>query len=291
MTDSQADGFAVERNGARVPMTCSAAVVNPSAPIDGEAVGLGHFMSTPMPDRSVIRRLRRQLAAPPSGTSRAVWSSGIPCIDEMLPDGGFRSGSLVEWLGEPGSGVSTLLWRMAAHWQSSRSVILIDPERKCFPPGVANLGVDLRRLLVLQPDSPTETLWSLEQSLRCRSASVVLCRLDRLPQQTWRRLRLAVERGGGLGLFLRSLRYRRDPTWTDVRFACAAADVQPAARSQLTRPQVSLSRRLQVELLHVRGGGFRQQIRVMSIDDEARVMSVDSELAGAAASGPSARAS
>jgi hypothetical protein len=119
-----------------------------------------------MPNRSVIQRLRRQLAAPPAGVSRAVWSSGVPCIDEMLPEGGFRSGSLVEWLGESGSGVSTLAWRMAAHWQSSRSVIVVDPGRECFPPGVANLGVDLRRVLVLQPNSPTETLWSLEQSLR-----------------------------------------------------------------------------------------------------------------------------
>jgi protein ImuA len=209
----------------------------------------------------------------------------------MLPEEGFRSGSLIEWLGESGSGVSTLVWRMAAHWQSSRSVIVVDPERECFLPGVANLGIDLRRLLVLQPNSPTETLWSLEQSLRCLSASVVFCRLDQLAQQTWRRLRLAVERGGGLGVFVRPMRYRRDPTWTDVRFACSAADVQPAARFHPARPQVSLSRRLQVELLHVRGGGFRQQTRVMSIDDEARVMSVDSELAGAAASGRSARAS
>jgi protein ImuA len=248
-------------------------------------------MSTLTPDRSVIQRLRRQLAAPPAGVSRAIFSSGVPCIDEMLPEGGFRSGSLIEWLGESGSGVSTLLWRMAAHWQSSRSVILIDPERECFPPGVANLGVDLRRLLVLQPNGPTETLWSLEQSLRCRSASVVLCGLDQLAPHTWRRLRLAVERGGGLGVFLRPVRYRRDPTWTDVRFACVVADAEPVGQFQPPRSQVSLSRRLQVELLHVRGGSFRPQTRVISIDDEARVMSVDSELAGAAASGPAARAS
>jgi hypothetical protein len=39
--DSQADGFAVDHRGANVPMTCSAAVVNPPAPIDGGAVGLG----------------------------------------------------------------------------------------------------------------------------------------------------------------------------------------------------------------------------------------------------------
>jgi hypothetical protein len=209
----------------------------------------------------------------------------------MLPEGGFRSGSLIEWLGEPGSGVSTLVWLLAVHWQSSRSVIVVDPARECFPPGVAHLGADLQRLVVVRPTSPAETLWSLEQSLRCRSASVVLSRLDRLGPQTFRRFQLAVEQGGGLGLIVRPVRYRRDPSWADVRFACVAADTQTAAKSPLSHPQVSLARRLRVQLLHVRGGSFQQQTRVMSIDDEACAVSVDSELVGAVASDPAARAS
>lgn len=248
-------------------------------------------MTTPQTDPSVLRRLRRQLATPPAAVARTVWSSGVSCIDEMLPERGFRSGSLVEWLGEPGSGISTLVWLLAIHWQSSRSVIVIDPGRECFPPGAAHLGADLRRMLIIQPTGTEETLWSVEQSLRCRSASVVLCRLDRLSPQAFRRFQLAVEQGGGLGLFVRSVRYRRDPSWADVRFACVAAQPPGSVQPPLSQPQVSLARRLQVELLHVRGGGFRQQTRVMSINDEAHTVSVDSQLVGAATAGPAARAS
>ena len=149
-------------------------------------------------------RLRQQMAGSLAGPSaRTIWSTGLPALDELLPDRGVRAGSIVEWLAEAGGGASTLAWLMARHLQRQRrSVIVIDPAGEFFPPGVAHLGVDLGRVIVVR-SAPSEALWAMEQSLRSEVGGVVVGRVERLSQQAFRRLKLAAERGGGIGLFLR----------------------------------------------------------------------------------------
>lgn len=255
-------------------------------------------------DTSLLGRLRRQLAQPMEGISPpTVWSTGLKPLDALLPDRGVRSGSIVEWLADDGSGASTLAWLTARHLQQQRSIVVIDPERKFFPPGAGHLGIDLNRVVVVRP-AGAEALWAMEQSLRSEAGCVVIGRLDRLTQQAFRRLKLAAERGGGIGLFLRRLRCRHEPSWADVRLvveaqpggACfAKEDARFAAHLKCAAkrgsPTGSFARRVRLELLHVRGGGFRQRATVMSINDDACVVSVDSELARAATSSPAARAS
>jgi len=258
---------------------------------------------TPAPptDRSLLNRLQRRMVRPTEGRQRPVLSTGLSPLDELLPEGGIRSGSLVEWLSDPGSGAATLVWLMAAHLQSSRSLVVVDPWRECFPPGIAHLGIDLRRTLVVQPTTDAQTLWALEQSLRSSAGCIVIARLEHITQQTYRRLQLAVERGGGIGLLLRPSRYRDDPSWADVRLCCVSTEIDwlSSGKSQKRSSPTgwsrshsgSLARRMQVQLLRVRGGGFQQRTIPICIDDDACVMPVDSQLAGAATQSPAARAS
>lgn len=252
-------------------------------------------------DRSLLDRLQRRMVRSTESRQRPVWSTGISPLDELLPEGGIRSGSLIEWLSDPGEGAATLAWLMAAHLQSSRSLVVVDPHKECFPPGIAYLGVNLRRVLVVQPKMDVETLWTLEQSLRSPAGCIVIARLERISQQTYRRLQLAVERGGGIGLLLRPSRYRDELSWADVRLGCASTEGgwscsgKSLERSSPTggnrSPSGSLARRVEVQLLRVRGGGFQQRTIPICIDDDARVVPVDSQLAGAATQSPAARAS
>lgn len=253
------------------------------------------------PDRSLVPQLRRQLATRVTDQARSLLSTGLAPLDELLPQHGLPSGSLVEWLGDAGSGAATLAWLMAAHFQTSRSVIVVDPQRECFPPGMASLEADLQRVVVIQPRTPTETLWTLEQSLRSQAGAIVMARLEGVTHQTYRRFKLAVERGGGIGLFLRPARYRRAPSWADVRLLCSGPGTVSLPKQEakygrfLTKwslpPTASLARHIHLELLHVRGGGFQQQTTLISINDDACVMSVDSKLARATTARPATRAS
>jgi protein ImuA len=71
--------------------------------------------------------------------------------------------------------------------------------------GLATLGLDPRRLVLVRSRRPDETLWALEEALKGRGASV-LAETWMAPRAydltTSRRLLLAARRGGGTGLLL-----------------------------------------------------------------------------------------
>lgn len=192
-------------------------------------------------------------------------STGTAGWDRLLPDGGVPAGSLVEWLAATGSGAGTLAMRMAARCtRGGRGCVVIDREGTFYPPAARRLGHDLTRLVVVRPASERETLWALEQSLRCTGVACVAARVERMTVQDFRRLKLAAECGGGVGLLLRP--ERGATAWAELRFA-----VRTVAQSEGER-------RLQVEMRHRRG---TQTVR-LDVSDETGAVRVVPELAAAA---------
>lgn len=102
-----------------------------------------------------------ELAAP-------VLPLSIPAIDVILPNGGLALGSVTELQVRGSSGAATSLalavcraaqrgvGKNAAHSYSTRAgapwCAFIDPGSTLFAAGVAQLGVDLERLLIVQPE-------------------------------------------------------------------------------------------------------------------------------------------
>jgi len=101
-------------------------------------------------------------------------SLGIPSLDNVLPQRGLAFGSVVELQVRGASGAATSFalaacraaqqgleggGGSASNWSSHATnrrepkwCAFVDPSATLFAPGVAQLGVDLARLLVLQPD-------------------------------------------------------------------------------------------------------------------------------------------
>jgi hypothetical protein len=80
---------------------------------------------------------------------------GIPTIDEALPDGGLPRGSVVEVCASGGLARATR-FALSACASAQREddqawCAWVDAGRTLFAPGVAQAGVDLDRLLVVQP--------------------------------------------------------------------------------------------------------------------------------------------
>ena len=168
-----------------------------------------------------------------SGAERARISSGLPALDALLPGGGFAAGTLVEWLGEGfGDAATTLAVLVGGHLTRSRGALMVvDARREFFPPGAAVLGVDLDRTVIAQPEAEAE-FWALEQSLRCEAVSAVIGWVDRASDTVMRRLQLAAEIGGGIGLLVRPASCRNMKSWSDTRLL-----VHPLPGGEARRPE------------------------------------------------------
>jgi hypothetical protein len=177
-----------------------------------------------------------QTASPEQKLSEKVVPTGIEALDCLLPDAGFRVGTLVEWLAEAGSGDQLALLAAAPALVDDRLLFVIDGEATFYPPAAAALGIDLGRLILVRPrkaarstttvtkkEAPSEeTLWALEQTLQSRGVAVTFCRLERMNARVFRRLQLAAERGRGLGFLIRAPSARSEPSWSDVRLSVEA---------------------------------------------------------------------
>jgi hypothetical protein len=214
-----------------------------------------------------LRRLARERR--PAMQGAAGCSTGIPALDALLPERGLPRGALVEWMaGATAGGTGTLAFRIAAQLcGAGGACIVIDGQNLVYPPAVCRLGLDLDRIIVVRPEHARQALWAWEQSLRCPGVAVVIGRIGRLRTNEFRRLQLAAETGGAIGMLLRSAEDRRQPTWADLRLCVAPrASMRPGAAYSGGRPP-PCSRVLHVELLHSRGH-FGTGTLLLDIDDE-----------------------
>jgi protein ImuA len=228
------------------------------------------------PVQRLVETLRRRIArlevGRPAGERTSI-PSGIESLDRLLPEGGFRRGTLIEWLG-PDEGDAAAVPALIAAREACADggvLVVVDRSGEFYPPAAARWGIAPRQLIVAQPTGEADTNWAMDQILRCQAVAAMLAWPRRLEGRNFRRLQLAAEQGGGLGLLIRPETARQEPSWADVRMA-----VEPLPLGVRNR------RRLRIHLLRCRGDGVGKSVDV-EIDDETRTVHLDSELAGRAA--------
>ena len=202
-----------------------------------------------------------------------VLSTGVAELDILLSGKGLRRGSVVEWLAAS-DGCGALSLALSVAHQACRqggALVVIDPRRELYPPGIDDLGIDLERLLIVRPDTPQDCVWALDQSLRCQGVATVVGWVTHLDSRTFRRLQLSAEAGNGLGLLIRPAEARHEPSWAATRLF-----VEP-----LPSP---IEQRFRVELLRNRGGRIGGTVD-LEIDDETGAVRLAAELAHPASAG------
>jgi hypothetical protein len=230
---------------------------------------------------STLRELRARLASLEQTTRLTTRRhlTGWKHLDDLLPGGGFRMGSLVEWLSaDLGSG-GTMLALMASMQlvPEGSALVVIDPNEEFYLPAVPMPQV----VFLVRPRNPRELLWTWEQVLRCPAVGACVGWIERAPERAFRRLSLAAERAEALGMILRPVSSRREPSWAEARLL-----VEPRAA-----PDPSGSQRyLRISLVHARGAISGSSVEVCWNDD-AHSLSVAPRLADPAASGSPYRAS
>jgi len=220
-----------------------------------------------------------------AGGDLKVTSTGIPALDKLMPSGGIRSGTLIEWLSPAtGSGAGTLSILVAAElMRTSGQLVVMDPQRQWYGPALEGMGVDLTRTLFVRPQTRQKVLWATEQALRCAAVKAVVCAFDSLEDKAYRRLQLAAEAGETIGLFLRHQRFYKQPSWAELRLGVKPyVGVKPRIHGAASTAGSAIlpGRSWQVHLLYARGhfraGSVKLQLdeqtgKVSEISDVSRI--------------------
>ncbi len=197
-----------------------------------------------------------------------TWPSGFAALDVELPGGGWPAGALTELLlPHAGIGEMRLLAPvLAATQQRERCVMLFDPPAAPCGWALGALGVDVRRLVLVQgsvPVSPMDrrrsapvspmslrhpsrgprpaapaahTLWALEQALKSGHVGALLAWLPaRLPADALRRLQLAAQSHDGPAFVLRDAQASVQPSAAPLRLRLAPAGPDGLALQILKR--------------------------------------------------------
>ncbi len=165
--------------------------------------------STPPPHpetanlRALVQRLERGAVA---SVARVV-GVGAWRIDAALPWGGLPMAAVHEVLAQPNPAASlgfALVLAGRACRQGGGPVLLVALDRSGLPygPGVAQFGLMPQHLLLARVPDRRSLLWVLEEALRCPALSTVIGVGVETDLTAARRLQLAAEAGGTLGLLL-----------------------------------------------------------------------------------------
>lgn len=132
-------------------------------------------------------------------------SSGYPELDALLPDGGWPADALTEILCDhPGIGELRLLAPLLSRLsRQERWQLWIDPPWLPYAPALAQAGIDLSRILLIDAKSSRDGLWTFEQGLRSGACSIVLGWCGQLTSNQLRRLQLAAASSGTPGILFR----------------------------------------------------------------------------------------
>jgi protein ImuA len=140
------------------------------------------------------------------GAGRASHAaSAIPVCEGLpLPGGGLARAAVHEVLAtSPGCGAAFCALLLA---RTDGTVLWIATGREgplAWPPGLARFGLNPADLVLVRAGHWPEALWAMEEALRCPAVTgAVLAGDGPLELTATRRLQLAAETGGALGLLL-----------------------------------------------------------------------------------------
>ena len=238
-----------------------------------------------------IRKLRASLEwhaqrrARQAGWTRQFIPTGLTPLDTVLPHGGVPCGAITEIFSDgPGVGAMSLAMRMAAQcvgwhgqaeqvlcergqtvrcpgenarWRERRHIILLDALGDFYPPAARQYGLAFDRLIVLRTRNTKDALWAVDQSLRCSAVAAVIAPLAQLDERDSRRLQLAAESSGGIGLILKPAA-RRVKSFAVVQMLVESLPVHPTSSHEQTWD----SYRCHITLLAAREGMPTEPIRV-----------------------------
>ncbi|NKK01202.1 damage-inducible mutagenesis protein [Rhizobium leguminosarum bv. viciae] len=207
----------------------------------------------------VISDLRERIASLEGVSARKAdcLSFGVPEIDAVLPGGGLSYGALHEFAGGgsgtvDGAAAALCVAGIAARTKGQILWCMTRPD--LFFPALALAGLHPDRVVFAEADREEDVLATMEEGLGYGGLGAVVGELVRLPMTASRRLQLAAEKTGTMGLVVR--RWRRQTEASDFGQPTASTSrwrVSVMPSEELPVPGVGRPRWL-LELMRVKAG-------------------------------------
>ncbi|WP_158807823.1 ImuA family protein [Beijerinckia sp. L45] len=209
--------------------------------------------------RPVIADLRARIERLDGGRGRdrAVLSFGVEAIDRTLPGGGLALGALHEVAcGGNGAidGAAAALFAAGIAARSRGKVLWCVTRPDLFGPALAQVGLQPGRVIFVEAGDEKTVLACFEEGLRHGSLGAVVAEVARLSMTASRRLQLAAEGSGSVGIAIR--RWRRQTEAADFGQPTASVTrwrVSVLPSTPLPIPGVGQARWL-LELIRCRAG-------------------------------------
>lgn len=217
--------------------------------------------AAPKTKREAAEALRRAIREIEDARSpdRPRLPLGAPEIDRALPGGGLRPGRIHEVGGdEAATGFCAVLLGRAASAGECRkarggALLWLARGNDLYPPGLAPYGIGAGRLLVVSGlNRRADMLWAMEEALRCRALAGVVAEAEATGLAAGRRLMLAAEGTGVLGLVLS--RGERGERRGGAGASAAASRWRVTSVPGMDGGAGEAEARWRVELLRCRGG-------------------------------------
>ena len=183
--------------------------------------------------------------------------SGFRALDQELPGGGWPARCLTE-LAVAHAGVGEIRFlaaTLASLTQAGREVVLLAPPHRPDPVGWEQLGIDMRRVLIVRAARPIDRLWAIEESLKSSAFGALLAWLPEekalARPDALRRLQLAAASADGLAFVMRPWAAQHHASPAPLRLSLSVG--QPAGHR----------RTLSVRLLKRRGPVLGQPLTLI----------------------------
>lgn len=222
-----------------------------------------------------VEALRASIAAIEVGRRqvREVLPFGVEALDSRLPGGGLALGALHEVAGAgtgavDGAVASLFVAGIAA--RTNGKVLWCITRADLFAPAIAQAGLKPDRVIYVEAHDEKSVLSCFEEGLRHGGPGCVVAEVSHLSMTASRRLQLAAEASGTMGLALR--RWRRQTEAADFGQPTAASTrwrVSVLPSRPLPVPGVGRHRWL-VELIRARAGESAD-FELEACDDQGRL--------------------
>ncbi|WCK69369.1 ImuA family protein [Agrobacterium tumefaciens] len=213
---------------------------------------------------------------------------GVEDIDSRIPGGGLAYGCTHEIAGGGSDAVAGAVSSLFAAGIAARTkgpVIWCLSRTDLFAPGLQQAGLDLNRVIFVECTTEEAILECAEEALRFGGLGAVIAETVRLPMVASRRLQLAAEQSGTMGLIVRRWRRQSEatdygqPTASVTRWRVSSMPSEPLPVSGVGRP------RWMIELMRSRAGEAFD-VEVAACDAQGRLASLHEERPDGHIAGP-----
>lgn len=233
------------------------------------------FMTYPSSSSRAITELRERIQRLEGGRAagKSVLPFGVAEIDVVLPAGGLASGALHEVAGGGNGaidGAAAALFVAGIAARARGKVLWCLVRHDLFAPALSQAGLAPDRVIYVEAGDDKTVLACFEEGLRHGGLGAVVAEVARLSMTASRRLQLAAESSGVIGIAIRRWRRQSDaadfgqPTASVTRWRVSVLPSTP-----LPVPGIGRAR-WQVELIRCRAGESAD-FEVEACDAEGRL--------------------